>query len=252
VKKEGSNMGWFSRMLPALALVAAGCGQTPDEQTALADLDNSLVHVNGAASATDPMLQSALKDQIMVDPRLVQQANADTIRPPAQPEAGAVPPDGIADAAHKPITGDVRPAPPPTGTCKQCAAAKRALTLGSLSESQGASAQCVANVAYSVVWANRLPQGVPLYPDAQVSEAAGADRHGCALRVVSFASAAPMQRLLDWYYTRTAEAGYRAEHQASGQEHVLAGTKKGAAFLLILKPRAGGGTTADLMADGGS
>jgi hypothetical protein len=245
-------MGWVNRILPAFALVVAGCGQTPDEQVSLADLDNSLVQGNGAASATDPMLQSALKDQIMVDPRLVQQANADTVRPPAQPESGAVPPDGIADAAHKSVSGDVRPTPPPTGTCKQCAAAKRALTLGALAEIQGASAQCAANVGYSAAWANRLPQGVPLYPDAQVAEAAGADREGCALRIVSFSSAAPMQRLLDWYYTRTADAGYRAEHQADGQEHILAGTKKGAAFLLILKPRARGGTIADLMADGGN
>lgn len=235
-----------------LALLLAACGQTPDEKAAVADLDNSIVQENGASSASDPVLQSALKDQIMVDPRLVQQANADTVRPPAQPESGAVPPEGIADAAHKPVAGEVRSVPAPTGTCKQCAAARRALTLGALAASQGASAQCAANVAYSAAWANRLPQGVPLYPDAQVAEAAGADREGCALRVVSFASAAPMQRLLDWYYTRTAEAGYRAEHQAEGDEHVLAGTKEGAAFMLIVKPRKGGGTTADLMADGGN
>ncbi|ONF96344.1 hypothetical protein [Sphingomonas jeddahensis] len=244
-------MGWVNRVVPAFALVATACGQTPDEKTAVSDLDNSIIQENGASSASDPVLQSALKDQIMVDPRLVQQANADTVRPPVQPESGAVPPDGIADAAHKPVEGEVRSAPPPTGTCKQCAAARRALTLGALAASQGASAQCAANVTYSAAWANRLPQGAPLYPDAQVAEAAGADREGCALRVVSFASAAPMQRLLDWYYTRTSDAGYRAEHQAEGDEHILAGTKNGAAFMLILKPRKGGGTTADLMVDGG-
>jgi hypothetical protein len=236
----------------ALALTAAGCGKAPDEQAAIADLDNSLAQVNGASSANDPALQSALKDQIMVDPALVQQANADTVRPPAQPESGAVPPDGIADAARKPQRDDVRPAPPPSGNCKQCAAARRALTLGALAATQGASAQCAANVAYSNGWANRLPRGVPLYPDARVAEAAGADGDGCALRVVSFASAAPMQRLLDWYYTRTSDAGYRAEHQADGDEHILAGTKSGAAFLLVLNPRKGGGTQVDLMADGGA
>ncbi len=240
------------RRAPALALVLTivACGKAPDNAAALADLDNSPAQANGASSASDPALQSALKDQIMVDPALVQQANADTVRPPAQPESGAVPPDGVADAAHKKETDTVRAAPPASGDCKQCLAARRVLTLGALAASQGKEAACAANVAYSTSWANRLPKDVPLYPDARVAEAAGADGDGCALRVVSFASAAPMQRLLDWYYTMTSNAGYRAEHGADGAEHVLAGTKKGAAFLLVLNPRPGGGTLVDLMADG--
>ena len=236
----------------ALALVslAAGCGKAPTDEAALADLDNTLAQANGAASAVDPALQSTLKDQIMVDPALVQQANADTVRPPAQPVSGAVPPDGVADAARKEETDTVRPAPPASGDCKQCAAARRALTLGALASSQGASPRCANNVAYSNDWANRLPAGVPLYPDARVTEAAGADGEGCALRVVSFTSAAPMQRLLDWYFTRTTDAGYRAGHQAEGKEHVLAGTKRGAAFMVIINPGKNGGTQVDLMADG--
>lgn len=235
----------------ALALIITACGKAPSEEAALADLDNSLAEVNGASSAEDSALQSALKDQIMVDPALVQQANADTVRPPAQPESGAVPPDGVADAARKQETDTVRPAPAASGDCKQCRAARRALTLGALAAAQGAQAKCAANVAYSAAWANRLPAGVPLYPDARVAEAAGADGEGCALRVVSFTSAAPMQRLLDWYYTRTSDAGFRAEHGAQGGEHTLAGTKNGAAFLLSLTPQKGGGTHVDLMADGG-
>jgi hypothetical protein len=247
-------MGRLFRGAPllALALITAACGKAPSEEAALADLDNTLAQVNGASSANDPALQSALRDQIMVDPALVQQANADTVRPPAQPESGAVPPDDVAGAAHKQEEDAVRPAPPASGNCKQCVAARRALTLGALAATRGASAKCAGNVAYSAGWANRLPQGVPLYPDARVAEAAGADGDGCALRVVSFTSAAPMQRLLDWYYTRTSDAGYRAEHQAEGDEHILAGTKSGAAFLLVLNPRKGGGTQVDLMADGGA
>ncbi len=233
----------------AAVLAASGCGQASDDKTALARLDQDLALGNDASGADDPVLQSALKDQIMVDPKLVQQANADTVRPPTRPRSGALPSDRIADAAHRPVDTAVRQAPPPTGNCTQCAAARRALTLGSLAASQGASARCVTNVAYSADWANRLPSGVPLYPDARVVEAAGADQDGCALRVVSFASAAPVQRLLDWYYTQTTASGYRAEHQADGAEHILAGTKKGGAFLLILNPRKGGGTDVDLMAD---
>ncbi len=234
------------------ALVLSGCGKTPEEEAALAALDNSLTQANGASSASDPALQSALKDQIMVDPALVQQANADTLRPPAQPESGAVPPDDIAAAARKPSGPEaLRSAPPPSGECRQCAAARRTLTLGALAQAQGRQGKCATSVAYSTSWANRLPREVPLYPDARVAEAAGADGDGCALRVVSFASAAPMQRLLDWYYTKTTNAGFSAERGADGAEHILAGTKKGAAFMIIFRNRKGGGTDVDLMADSG-
>lgn len=235
------------RMLaPAIALTIAACGATPDGQATNADPGH------GASSANDPVLRAALRDQIMVGPDLVQQANADTIRPPAQPETGALPPDGIATIAAA-VPGKLRAAPPPAAACPLCAAARRSITLGALAESQGVSAQCVAGIGYAMGWANRLPAGVPLYPDARVAEAAGADGAGCALRAVSFASAAPMQRMLDWYYTRGAEAGYRATHQADGVAHVLAGRRpddKGM-FMVVLKPRHDGGTDVDLLADGG-
>ncbi|WP_085810317.1 hypothetical protein [Sphingomonas sp. TZW2008] len=240
------------RAVPLLALaLVASCGKAPDEEASIADLDNALAQVNGAASANDPVLQSALKDQIMVDPALVQQANADTVRPPMQPESGAVPPDGIASAAMKGEKDDVRSAPPP-GECKQCAIARQVLSRGAQAAARGGTANCAGSVAYSAAWANRLPAGVPLYPDARVAEAAGADGDGCALRVVSFASAAPPQRLLDWYFTKASDGGYRAEHALRGGEHVLGGTKSGGAFLLTVKPRKDGGSDVDLMADAGA
>ena len=241
-----------SPLLPSLLLLAACGGGDPAVQgTASAD---AAITGNVAASAGDPALMAALHDQIMVDPALVQQANADVVRPPTTPRTGAVPPDGIAVAAMKPVPGEaLTSAPAATGACPQCVAARRALTLGALAAQQGGAAgRCAARVSYSAEWANRLPQGVPLYPDARVAEAAGADEAGCALRVVSFASAAPMQRLLDWYYTKTSGAGFRAGHQADGAEHVLAGTKPGgAAFLAVMRARDDGGTDVDLMADGG-
>jgi hypothetical protein len=234
-----------------LAPLLAACGNAPQAPRELDQLDRELAAVNSTSPAADPALRSALRDQIMVDPALVQQANGDALRPPPQPQTGMVAPDRVMEprAAER---DKVRPAPPPTPNCPQCAAARRSLTLGALAESQGSrTAGCAEAVNYSAAWANRLPASVPLYPDARVAEAAGADRPGCRLRVVNFASAAPMKRLLDWYYTRTADAGFAVQHQADGKMHVLGGTKSGGAFLLILTPRADGGTEADLMADGG-
>ena len=248
-------------LLPLLSvLVLTGCGgSAPDQSTASAPA----VAVTGTAAsspAADPALTAALRDQIMVDPALVQQANADTVRPPTQPQSGALPPVDIAAAAQAQPAATaatpgeaLRSAPAPVGQCRQCAIARRSLTLGALAEAQGGQVgQCARNVDYSAGWANRLPRGVPLYPDARVTEAAGADGQGCALRVVSFSSAAPMQRLLDWYYTRASTAGYTAEHQTDGADHVLAGNRRaGGSFMATLRARADGGTDVDLMADGG-
>lgn len=236
-----------------LALLAAGCGGPGSEpsRTSGEAGDGSANQAQAAdvGADRDPVAAAALRDQIMVDPRLVQQANADALRPPAQPESLALPPETVADAAFKAEAGALRTAPAPADRCPQCAAARKALTLGALAASQGASADCVRTVAYSADWANRLPDEVPLYPDARVAEAAGADRQGCALRVVSFTSAAPMQRLLDWYYTRATAAGYRVGHGVENGDHVLAGTRPSAAFMLRMQPRAAGGTNVDLMVD---
>lgn len=238
-------------MTTMLTIALAACGSQDEPANRIDRLDAELTQTNGASTAGDPALRAALQDQIMVDPALTQSANADAIRPPMQPVSGAVPPDLPLPPDGN--TGRLRTAPAASADCPLCAAARQSLTLGALAQRQGKrSADCAGNVTYSADWANRLPKAVPLYPGARVSEAAGADRPGCALRVVSFASAAPPQRLLDWYFTRTTEAGYTAQHQAEGTQHVLAGKHpSGGAFFATMTPRKGGGTDVDLMADGG-
>ncbi|MDB5682874.1 MAG: hypothetical protein JWM75_572, partial [Sphingomonas bacterium] len=127
-------------------------------------------------------------------------------------------------------------------------------TLGELARSQAAgranapAADCYRNLQFSAGWAQRLPAAVPLYPDAQVSEAAGNDAPGCGVRIVSFASGAPLQTLVDYYYTHARRGGYSAQHQLSGSEHVLGGDKGRAAFLVTFRPHRSGGTDVDLVA----
>jgi len=240
----------------------AACGSRSDGDRNLDTLDNELVDSNSAASR-DPALMSALHDQIMVDPTLAQQANNDAVRPPAQPYSGAVPPDGVAVPTSGTVatTGaatseTLKTAPAPVASCPQCAAARESLTLGALASRQKdrRTRNCAGNMRYSARWAERLPADLPLYPDARVSEAAGSEAGGCALRAVSFASSAPLQTVLDWYYTRASKAGYSAEHQADGGEHVLGGTRPRdeGAFALFLTSRADGGTDVDLLANNGN
>lgn len=240
----------------ALALLAAACGgPKPDAARRIDTLDQELTGTNvaapGAAFKGDPALTAALHDQIMVDPDLAQQANRNALRPPPQPVSGATPPEDIA-ARPGPAEHDVlRHAPAAQGSCRECAAAREALTLGALpGRARWAVGTCSNAITYSATWSTRLPPGVPLYPDARVSEAAGADGQGCALRIVSFTSGASPQRLLDWYYTRTGAAGFSAGHGADKDGEILAGRHAGGgAYLLSVRPHADGGSEADLMVD---
>lgn len=239
--------------LSALPLALAGCGGTKNKAAELDSIDAELAG-NIADNGSDPALASALGGQIMVDPQLAQSANNDAVRPPAQPPSGAVPPVDIAAARKPGDLGPLRSAPAPGADCPGCKAKDTSLTLAALAQAQGTgSADCVGRVTYSAGWANRLPRGVPLFPDARLTEAAGTSDNGCSLRVLSFSTGQPLQRVLDWYYTRTSEAGFTSRHEAKGSEHVLAGTQRdGGAFAVWLRPRAGGGTEVDLATNNGT
>jgi len=242
-------------MLIPLLLLA--CGQQPDADRNLDSLDAELADGNVTGNARDPALMSALQDQIMVDPALIASANNDAIRPPAQPYSAPVPAETLTRAAPvaATISEAVKSAPPVDNAagCPQCAARKGSLTLGALAARQSGrgARSCSANMQYSTRWALRLPAEFPLYPDARVTEAAGNESNNCALRVVSFASAAPLQTVIDWYYTRASNAGYSGEHQADGGQHVLAGTRGDAAYAVFLTSRGDGGTDVDLVASHG-
>lgn len=250
---------FFALTLP-IALALGGCGTRTADDRNLDELDNELVEANGAAH--DPALTGALHDQIMVDPALTHQANGDAVRPPPQPAAGGVPPESVAaGGAHAPETApttsseQLKHAPDAKGACPNCTARREAVTLAGVAERQHnrRTSACVAKLGYSAGWATKLPGELPLYPDARVTEAAGTDADGCALRIVSFASATPPSTLIDWYYTRATRAGFGAEHQADAAQHVLGGTRArdGAAYVGYFTPRRDGGTDVDLIVDTG-
>ncbi|QIG81138.1 hypothetical protein [Stakelama tenebrarum] len=233
----------FCTVALSLALAACGGGESRDD-------------VQTNVQEADPALTAALQDQIMVDPQLSQQSNRDSIRPPGQPYSGAIPADGVATNSN-PVEGELMqvPDPVPAEDCEQCRAARESVTLGGLAERQanGGLGECAADLQYSASWAQRLPRDIPLYPQARVTEAAGTESGDCGLRVVSFSSPAPIDRMLDWYYTAVKRAGYDAEHQVDGREHILGGTRASddGAYVLFLSPRGDGGTDIDLIANNG-
>jgi hypothetical protein len=181
-------------------LALAACNRGGDNN--LAEMDNSLIG-NGA----DPALTSALEDQILVDPNLVQQSNPNTVRPPETPVQAQYPAEA----------GGTRGG--------QSAVA----TTGG--EAPALSA-CGAPFNYGNQWA------------------AGSDRGDCHIRVVTFATADPYNRVLEHYRSLAARAGFSAEQQARGGDQVLGGVNGDAAYYLIVTPTGAGSDVALIVNNG--
>ena len=238
-------------VLPLLLGLAA-CGKG-DKDANLAALDAQLTN-----NAVDPALKGALADPIVVDPQLVGQSNRNAVRTADKPATGAVPmlagDAGKAQAAAaRQAGGKLLSAP----AASEGAAMASAVTLGAVAREQaqrnGGNAGCAKKLAYGMEWAQRLPEPFTLYPGAQLTEAAGAQKDGCTLRAVSFVTPASKQGVMDYYYTLARRAGYDGEHKLLGGDHVLGGTRKadGSAYFIVLTDGPGGKTGVDIIADNG-
>lgn len=201
-----------------LALAACGGGTGNND---LAAIDNELV-----ANAVDPALTTALQDQLSVDPTLAQQANPNSARPPEAPVQAQYP----ADAAPGQDGAGARTA---GGTA-----------------SPPSAAVCGRGFDHGNEWANRMPPEFPAYPGGRLSEAAGNDHGGCHMRVVSFTTADPPQRVIDRYRGLATGNGYSAEQQQRGGDQVLGGTRGESAYYLIVTPQ-GSGSDVSLIVNNG-
>jgi hypothetical protein len=201
------------------ALALAACGQ-----------DGNANSQALAANDADPALTSALADQVLTDPELAQQANRLNVRPAEAPIRAEYPAGG---------TPVVRRASATTGPDG---------TPGSAAGGCGVGAE----FAYGMEWAQRLPPYFPPYPGGRVTEAAGQDRGECRVRVVTFRTADPAQRVLDWYQRRAVDAGFSAEQQARGGDQVLGGVNQttNGAYYLIVTPKEGGSEVALIVNNG--
>jgi hypothetical protein len=189
-----------------------------------------------ALNDADPALTAALEDPILTDQNLVSQANRNNVRPPELPTRAEYPRVQMASAAapHPGAAAAPRDATPPAASC---GAART-----------GAPPQ----FSYGMEWAQRLPAAFPPYPGGRVTEAAGQDSGDCRVRVVTFRTGDGYQRIVDWYRERAVSAGYSAEHQARGRDHVLGGVNQGTrgAYYLIVTPVQGGSEVALIVNNG--
>jgi hypothetical protein len=208
-------------------LALAACGRGEDNN--LAEMDNSLIG-NGA----DPALTSALEDQILVDPNLVQQTHPNSARPPETPVQAQYPADGAGGSgAAAGGLGQTREAGATGGGA-----------------AQPTPSACGAPFVYGNEWANRLPAEFPSYPGGRVTEAAGSDRGLCHMRVVTFTTADPYNRVLEHYRSLADRAGFSVEQQTRGGDQVLGGTRGEAAYYLIVTPTQAGSDVALIVNNG--
>lgn len=231
--------------------------------SACRDAENAkLAEQDDGLQSGDAVVKGAIEQEIMVDPNVTGQSNANAAATGATPVDGAVPTvrgggnanDAIAEARTR-VSGQMLRAPAPgrfEDSCdSNCAnGAPRPATLGGLARQQAGSG-CAADIRYGAEWAQRLPAAFAVYPRAALVEAAGVANGTCNVRVVNFQSRAGMQAILDYYYTQAVRNGYTAEHLLRGDEHYLGGTRGDDAFVIMARMTSGGIVDVDLVASGG-
>lgn len=215
----------FCAAAASLMLLPA-CSATPEGNTQ-AQIENQI-----ASADIDPAVTSAIEDEILVDPTLVQQANPNGVRHPERPLQAPYP----VEKANR--------AGAPMNEANGAAAAG-----GPDSPVAGG---CGVPFQYGAEWAERLPPEFPAYPGGRVTEAAGSDRGACRVRVVTFATDHAYPQVLDWYRGIVSRAGFDAEHEVRGADHVLGGINPSSdgAYLVIVTPEANGSKVALIVNNG--
>lgn len=241
----------------AMPLGLSACGSANGDDAEVAKLDQKLT-----GKGSDPAMNTALDDKILVDPDLTDSANVNTVKPADTPLNGQLPSAddaAVLASAEELDSAAIMQAPKPTVAgpedCANCGANK-GVTLGALADEQGVKrgkGTCDAKLQYGAGFANRMPTEFPVYPRGAVREAGGVEGGLCDIRVVSFTSNAKMQDIVNYYYTRARRSGFSAEYQIRRGEHVLGGTRDhdGGAYFITFNPGPGGCTIVEIVANNG-
>ena len=233
----------------ALPLALAACGKNDDGN--LASLDAQLTN-----NATDPAARAALEGNLATDPGLSDKSNAHAVKGADRPASGAAPlvrggpvPPGAIEAR---TGGSMLSAPQAVKTED---GGLPPMTLGAIAREQGQQQKrrgdC-GKLQYGMEWAGRMPAPFTAYPGANLVDAAGSQGPDCAIHAVSFVAGAPMQSVIDFYYTVARRANYDGEHLILNGDHVLGGVNGDGAYFITFKPAPAGGTAVDIVTNQGA
>jgi hypothetical protein len=230
--------------VPALLLTA--CGQSDSEQL--------------APQEGDPALTAGLGDEIMVDPDLAGDSQANSALAAGQ-RSGGLPaedlsPEAVAAARAAAVrflggASALKPAPEAREVEGGLPAEATLSAAARAAASPGGSGNCADKAEYTMIWADRLPAAFPVYPRGAVQEAAGTDDGPCALRVVTFQTGVPLDEVIDFYFSSARKAGYSAERVRDGGDDILGGTKGAASYVVYVRKLPSGATEVDLVTSGG-
>ncbi len=269
-RKSYLNIAISAGLIAAACFGISACGSSDNKKNQIEALDEKL-----AGKGSDPAMNAALEDRILVDPDLVDGANNNMVQAADAPLNGASPADTGYDG-DKPGGNAIRSsrtyatpqelndgtllrAPKPrivaAENCTDCGA-NRGMTLDEAAAAQGVKrgkGTCSDKLQYGASWAGRMPTEFPLYPQSRLKEAAGVEGGLCDIRVASFTTSANMQSVADYYYTRAKRSGFSADYEIRGGEHMLGGVRDndGGAYVITLNPARGGGTAVDIVANNG-
>ncbi len=253
-------MAWHSGtmrvlLLPLLCLMPA-CSDAPDKSAA----------PDTAAIATDPVIARALHDPLMSDPDLASRNEANAAL--GAPDSHALPviaaTSADASAAREamrlellatgpipdlpPVQGEEdeddendTPAPPPLPPLGPMA--RPADLLAAL----GAPATCARRLKEDFALAASLPAAAALPPQGMVMQAGGADGAGCRIRIIRYASAAPLADVLQYHFARAKRAGLSGRRQAAPAAMIIADGKGGERLVVEARRAAHGMTGVTLL-----
>lgn len=183
------------------------------------------------ADQLDPIVAQALSDQLMVDPDLVGQneANAALISAPD----GSVPTEIATQAAIRAAReaagvilakrGGPVALPEPQSLAQVGEEAPLEL-LSSQVARLASAAECLDTASYSAGWAARMPAELPIYPRSATVSALGSDEDGCALRAVRLHTPVPLDEVSAFYFAIATAGEFAPSYRASNGQHRIEGT----------------------------
>lgn len=228
------------------ALLLAACGGDADGDDAVVDGDAALA--------------GALGDQIMVDPDLAGQNQANSAVSAARRD-GSLPPEARSPEAIAKARGEALKLLGGPGSLKKAPAAMEisgalpadaALSAAARAAAApgGGNVNCADKAEYTMQWAAKLPKAFPVYPQGAVLEAAGTDEGACSLRVINYVTAVPLNEVIDFYYTSASSAGFSTQLVREGTDDILGGVKGKASYVVYARKSPSGTTEVDLITSG--
>ncbi len=208
---------------------------------------------DGLNETSDPLIEQALGDHLMVDPDLASQNEANaaltvgydsSIPPPLTgPEERTK-----AQAASRTLLlegGKIADMPMPDED-EQWPQLAGALTAAERASRIDFAKKCAERLNYSAVWAVRLPEYAQIVPHGALVEAAGNPQDRCNIRIVTYLTDLPVEEVMQFHFNMAKRAGFQLRY-SKGEESALLGTSAKGSLAVHARPRGGFQTEVDIV-----